>query len=291
VTLLAGVFDDNPPGGPFQDDSQLRGAERYGALFNINTGVLAIIEAQYATSTRLPGTYKLGMWFDSGRFPDQRFDDTGRSLADPGSDGRPQWHWHNYGVYGVIDQTVWRPGPDAARAIAVFARPMVAPADRNLISFSFKAGVTVKAPVSGRDNDSLGVGVGVANVSARASGLNRDTIGFSGAWQPVRGAETFIEVTYLAQITPWLQVQPDFQYFWMPGRNSGSATRRYPACGLSYCSEPAARTSSVARTASNSATEALSGTAASRPEPAARHADARRPILSAQPCSRCAVCS
>lgn len=217
VTLLAGVFDDNPPGGPFQDDSQLRGAERYGALFNINTGVLAIIEAQYATSTRLPGTYKLGMWFDSGRFPDQRFDDTGRSLADPGSDGRPQWHWHNYGVYGVIDQTVWRPGPDAARAIAVFARPMVAPADRNLISFSFKAGVTVKAPVSGRDNDSLGVGVGVANVSARASGLNRDTIGFSGAWQPVRGAETFIEVTYLTQITPWLQVQPDFQYFWMPG--------------------------------------------------------------------------
>jgi porin len=34
---------------------------------------------------------------------------------------------------------------------------------------------------------------------------------------PIRGSETFIEVTYQAQVTPWLQVQPDFQYVFNPG--------------------------------------------------------------------------
>ena len=35
----------------------------------------------------LPGTYKLGAWYDTGAFPDQRFDTTGLSLADPASTG------------------------------------------------------------------------------------------------------------------------------------------------------------------------------------------------------------
>ena len=40
VTFLAGVFNDNPPGGPFYEDSQVRGAERSGTRFNLNTGAL-----------------------------------------------------------------------------------------------------------------------------------------------------------------------------------------------------------------------------------------------------------
>ncbi len=48
LTVLAGVFDDNPPGGPFADDSQLRGAEAAGHAFNLNTGALWIAELQYA---------------------------------------------------------------------------------------------------------------------------------------------------------------------------------------------------------------------------------------------------
>jgi porin len=34
---------------------------------------------------------------------------------------------------------------------------------------------------------------------------------------PVRGGETFIEATYQYEVTPWLQVQPDAQYVFMPG--------------------------------------------------------------------------
>ncbi len=38
VTGLLGVFDDNPPGGPFEDDSQTRGPEANGVRFSLNTG-------------------------------------------------------------------------------------------------------------------------------------------------------------------------------------------------------------------------------------------------------------
>jgi porin len=229
ITMLGGVFQDNPPGGPFNDDSQLRGSTRYGANFNFRTGALFIVEAQYAinqpstadsnskpVASGLPGIYKLGVWFDTAKFPDQRFDDAGLSLADPASSGNPRMHWHNYSFYAVADQTIWQPGGDDPRAIGVFARPMVAPSNQNLVDFSINGGVTLKALLPGRDNDTFGIGFGVANVSRRASALSRDTAFFSGSYVPPRGAETFAEVTYQIQIAPWWQVQPDFQYFWMP---------------------------------------------------------------------------
>jgi len=36
------------------------------------------------------GTYKIGAWFHSGRFADQRFDTAGQSLASPLSSRRPR---------------------------------------------------------------------------------------------------------------------------------------------------------------------------------------------------------
>ena len=226
LTVLAGVFDDNPPGGPFADDSQLRGAEAAGAAFNLNTGALWIAEVQYAVNqpTRgavqpagLPGTYKLGVWYDSATFPDQRLDGSGRSLADPASSGVPRMHRGNFSVYAVADQMLWRPDPHGARALGVFLRLMAAPPDRNLISFSVNGGVTLAAPFAGRDNDTVGLGFGLAKVSGNAAALDRDTAAFSGTPYPVRGTETFIELTYQCQIAPWWQVQPDVQYVFAPG--------------------------------------------------------------------------
>jgi len=230
VTVLGGVFQDNPPGGPFNDSGQLRGATRYGANFNLRTGALFIAEVQYAIdqsaegdqdhgggSGGYPGTYKLGAWFDTAKFPDQRFDTDGQSLAAPTSNGMPRFHRHNYSFYAVVDQTVWRPKSQSPQSLSLFVRPMVAPGDFNLINFSINAGATLKAPLPGRDKDALGIGFGIANVSPAARGLDQDTGFFSGGYVPVRGAETFIEATYQIQVAPWWQVQPAFQYYWMPG--------------------------------------------------------------------------
>jgi len=221
LTLLGGVFDDNPPGGPFNNDSQLRDGEASGTRFNLNTGALFIGEAQYATNQSpakdcgsvacgLPGSYKLGAWYDTAGFPDQRFDNTGLSLASPASSGVARTDRGNYSVYGVIDQTVWRE-IGGARSINLFVRVMGAPGDRNLVDFSLNAGAVLKSPLPGRDDDTFGVGYGFAHVSASASDLDRDQATFGSA-VPVRGTEHFVEVTYQYQVAPWWQLQPDFQY-------------------------------------------------------------------------------
>jgi porin len=230
LTVLAGVFDDNPPGGPFNDDSQVRGAAQSGAKFHTGTGALVIGEVQYAINQPtvgqmdygnggggLPGVYKLGFWYDSARFPDQRFGTDGLSLADPNSNGTSRMLKNNWSIYGVFDQTVWRPDPDEARSVAIFARLMGAPGDRNIAEFSINTGVVLKAPLAGRDDDSIGIGYGLAKISSRAVNLDNDTAAFNGGLYPIRGSESFIELTYQAQIAPWLSVQPDFQYVWTPG--------------------------------------------------------------------------
>ena len=229
-TALAGVFQDNPPGGPFDNDGQLLGATRWGGNFNLRTGALFIAELQYALNplpsgdadtgqhpTGLPGTYKLGSWYDTASFPSPEFDTAGASLASPASNGIPRERLHNYSVYAVADQMVWRPDEKAPQALGVFARLMGAPGDRNLISLSTNAGVTLKAPLPGRDNDTLGLGFGVAKVSSAAQGLDSATAFYAGTAYPVRSSETFLELTYRVQLTPWWQVQPDFQYVFNPG--------------------------------------------------------------------------
>ncbi len=238
LTLLGGVFDDNPAGGSFFSDSQVRGAAQSGSKFNLRTGALFIAEVQYAInqpvtgiatpagptapgptpispSSGLPGIYKLGVWFDTARFPDQRLDTAGRSLADPASNGDPRFRRLNWSIYGVFDQTIWRPDPNQPRAVGVFARLTGAPGDRNLVNFSVNAGVTVKAPLPDREDDSFGVGFGLVKISPSATQFDRDISFFAGPY-PIRSSETFIEVTYQALITRWWQIQPDFQYVFTP---------------------------------------------------------------------------
>ena len=225
ITVLAGVFDDNPPGGSFDDDDQVRGAEQSGTEFNLGTGALSIAEIQYAINQPatgqmvarnapapgLPGTYKLGAWYDSATFPDQRFDTAGRSLAAPDTTGTGGPHRGNWSVYALFDQMVWRPDPQSPQSLSVFLRAMGAPPDRNLISFSASGGVNLKAPFASRSNDTVGIGFGVGQVSRVAAALD------VAAGQPARTVETFIEATYQYQVANWWNVQPDVQYVFHPG--------------------------------------------------------------------------
>ncbi|MGN6086678.1 carbohydrate porin [Trinickia sp.] len=224
VTVLGGVFDGNPAPG-IGDAQKLNGS---GTRFNLHDGALFIGELQYAigqapapgaapSSNALPGTYKLGFWYDNARFADPREGTDGLSLANPASNGQPRMRHGNFSVYAVADQMVWRPSPDAARSIGVFARVMGAPGDRNAVDFSANAGVVMKAPFAGRDNDSVGLALGYADTGSHASAFDRDTGAATTPGYPVRTAETVVEATYQYQVAPWWLVQADFQYFFRPG--------------------------------------------------------------------------
>jgi porin len=75
----------------------------------------------------------------------------------------------------------------------------------------------------------VGIGFGIASISGGAQAFDRDTAFFAGTLLPVRGTETFIEVTYQITVAPWWQVQPDFQYVFNPAGgvlNPNDPTRR-----------------------------------------------------------------
>ncbi|PQV44230.1 carbohydrate porin [Paraburkholderia sp. BL21I4N1] len=223
-TLLAGVFNGNPAGSDVGDPQQ---QNRHGTNFNLRGGALFIGEVQYAInqppasgsavdSNGLPGTYKLGFWYNTQRFADPRFDNAGLSLANPASSGVAANHRGDYSFYAVADQTVWQRGGDSPQSVGVFARIMGAPGDRNLVDLGVNAGVTLKAPFKGRDNDVAGLAVGYAKIGAHAQGLASDTAALGTPGYPSRSAETVVEATYQYQVAPWWQLQADIQYVFRP---------------------------------------------------------------------------
>jgi len=226
-TFMFAATDDNPSGHTFfnSNDPSSQTVHPGGNNFNLNTGALLIGEMQYVTSfwgakdgkDGLPGLYKLGGYYDTASFPDERYDTRGVSLASPDSNGYPAMRKGNWMLYGIMDQMIWRPDPESPTALGFFARATGNGGDRNLVDVSVDTGFSLKAPLPGRDNDTFGVGYGMGHVSNRASGLSWDNLYYSGSNYPIRGTEHHFELTYQAQLTPWLTLQPDFQYVWNPG--------------------------------------------------------------------------
>ena len=231
--MLAGLFNGSPVNNPNGDSQQVNAS---GTTFATNGGGLAIAELQYAYPSLgtmlyadqpepLSRTYRLGMWYDTERFADQRFDSIGLSQANPGSTGIPGTHRGDYGIYGVVDQMLWVDPAEPDRSISVFTRIMGTPeVNRNLVSFSANLGVNFKEPFLGRDDDTAGLAMGYAKVSSGAAGLDRDTQAFGGGYTPVRSNETFVEATYQYEAAPWLQLQPDVQYIMNPGGGVANPT-------------------------------------------------------------------
>jgi porin len=226
LTFLLGVFNGSPVNSSAGDPQMVNAS---GMQFPVHGGVMVIGEMQFNypalgsmisadAPQPLSRTYKLGFWYNSESFADQAYDNTGLSLASAASDGVPLNHHGDFSVYAVADQLVWVDPHEGDRTINLFARVMGAPqVNRNLITFSANAGVTVHEPFLHRDADTFGIGLGFAKVSGSASALDQATAVSTGSYTPTRSSETYVEVTYQYQATPWLQIQPDAQYVFTPG--------------------------------------------------------------------------
>ncbi len=100
-------------------------------------------------------------------------------------------HRGNRGLYAIADRTLWRAG-EGGRELSGFVRVGAAPSDRNLVKSYLDAGLSYKGLFSGRPEDRLALGVAHAELAS--------------------GAESVIELTYVAPVTPRLSLQPDLQY-------------------------------------------------------------------------------
>jgi porin len=166
----------------------------------------------------LSRVYKIGAWYNTESFADQQFSNDGLSLASPNSNGIPLSHHGDWGFYATADQMIWMDSEESDHNVNVFGRVLFAPrADRNLVTFSMNAGLTVHEPFKHRDDDTFAIGMGFAKVSGAASALDQATALDSGTFFPVRTSETYLEMTYQYQVAPWWQIQPDIQYVFNPG--------------------------------------------------------------------------
>lgn len=210
--LLVGLYNGDPAGPNCQGDPQV--CNNNGLDFRLDSPPLLMVEGAYAyNQDRLPGTIKIGGWNHFGTFEDQRFDVGGNLIAVTGPPGRPLDN--NWGLYGIIDQLVWRvPGSEDPKGVAVFARFIGAPADRNLVDFYADGGVTFSGMIPRRPDDSFAIGLAYTGISDRVSAFDVD----SGL--PVtRNYEALLEICYTMQLATGWTLQPDFQYIWQPGGN------------------------------------------------------------------------
>jgi porin len=219
LTLSAALFSGDPaPSGT--GDPQLRNAS--GTAFRLNDHALAITEAAWARNqadddTGLPGTYKIGAWYHSGRFNDQLFDTTGRSLADPASNGRARSHASGYALYAVVDQMLWQKPGSKTQGLGAFLLVNGAPAGFNLVNLFVAGGLNWKGPFEGRDNDVIALGFAYLNISPAARRYGADLARYTNTGSGYRSNETVLEATWTLQMTPWAALQPDLQYVINPG--------------------------------------------------------------------------
>lgn len=224
LTLFAGLFDGNPTGAPIGAADPQR-YDPSGTAFRVNDGAFAIAEARYnPDDSPKNGTYRLGAWFNSERFASQDVASNGAPLASPLANGMPRLLYGDYSVYGIVDQPLLPPQGKDAGGLVAFGRAMGAPSDRNLVDFYVDTGLAYKGPF-GRNNDSVGVAFGYARIGAAARAFDAETATATGQPRPVRSTEDVVELTYQIGVTPWCQLQPDFQYITNPGGGIVNPTR------------------------------------------------------------------
>jgi porin len=189
--------------------------------FRSRASLFAIGEVGYlhehgGAFAELPGNYKFGGYYDSGKFTDFFRDRHGASYLM--SDLPPRNTHNNYGLYVLIDQEVFREDdPKHIQGLTPFAGVTFAPSDINLLPFFFMGGCVYTGLIPGRNRDSLGVGVAYgpfSNDLRRSQRLQRRLDGSHGG---VQDFEMVWELTYQYEVTPHLLLQPDLQYLIQPG--------------------------------------------------------------------------
>jgi porin len=200
-------------------------------------GVEGIFEAVYRLNQRpkltgLPGTYRFGMQFHTGRFDNNHINQNGQSLALFGGTRR-QEHG-NYGFYLMAEQMLFRESKnpqDRRQGLNGFAKAIYSPRQAvNLVDLNFSGGLAYEGPFPGRNRDVIGLAASYSRISDGARNFDRDTQ-LTNPGTIIRDGEGVIEMIYAAEIAPWWIIIGSLQHIIHPG--GSSATPNATAFGIS----------------------------------------------------------
>lgn len=204
--LQAGAYDVNPIQG-------LHTQNGTNWTTSNSTGAFVPFEIGYATdltNDTLPRHYKLGGYYDSSLYSDPARDAAGAFAAISGN-GYAQRSGRS-GVYGWIDQMVWRPDAGSDRGVTLFAAVLAATSGRVTQDFGVEGGAQWKGPIEERSDDAIGFVISDQHLSADAIEnirLLRSKAGGFGAPSP---DEVILELNYKYTASPAWFVMPNIQY-------------------------------------------------------------------------------
>ncbi|BBU70980.1 porin [Fluviibacter phosphoraccumulans] len=213
-TFQGAVFNGNPTGKNPNGNTN-------GLAFPLGQGVLSFAEAIYNLNPEgkggMPGTYKLGGWYNSQRFNSLSMANNGQPLA-ASDDATPQSFKGNYSLYASFDQAIWRDANTDNQGPNVFASVHVSPqSDRNQVNWFLEGGLAYTGLIDGRPLDQCAIGFGYLNMSSGYANNVQYQNQYQGANQPIPNFESFIELDYQAVVSPWLAIQPFLTYVINPG--------------------------------------------------------------------------
>jgi porin len=222
LSMAAAVLSGDPAGKNCTAPNPQM-CNKHGTTFSFSGGTLWAFGLSYQANQDedahgLAAAYTVGGWYHTGKFTDQRFgvDAAGNTVTLALEPDNTIEHRGNWGLFGVIDQMIWR---GAQASVSVFARGGFTPSDRNLVSWYVDGGIGLNGLFPHRPNDVLTFGVAYSGISKDAAALDRDMLALNGPPQPIRSNEVVLELSYIIQLAPWWTLQPDIQYILRPGGN------------------------------------------------------------------------
>jgi len=194
VSLKAGIYD----GGSRGDDLGFRTA------FRGRDGYITLVQGGLNPDIRgHGGNYIFGYWTHTGD-------------VDTVGTADIQLMNSNYGMYSAFQQLVWKEKDTDDQGLSLMGQFSWTPANRNEIARYYGAGCTYKGLFPQRDEDVLGMGMALADLSKRhkvANGLQN---------------ETALEFFYKLVLNDTFSIQPDFQVIF----NNGGGSKTSYALGL-----------------------------------------------------------
>lgn len=154
--------------------------------------------------------YAVGFWRYGHRVPDQ---------IDVDANNKPLQR-RSQGGYLLAERSLFSLGGDAGRDVTAFGRHAFSTGHSTAIDRMWNLGVRVRGPIASRPDDSLALGWTHSRLASKWRSA-RQVAGTDTA-----SSEQAFEITWRAAITPWLALQPDFQYIRNPGGASGTSNAR-----------------------------------------------------------------
>jgi porin len=151
---------------------------------------------RFSELTPYDDKYAIGLWHYTATFED---------LSATAASGEPVQHRGSSGGYLLVDRLLTRSSTPPGPRIAAFLQLGAGDARVNRFGSYVGAGLVVSGLIPGRHDE-----LGIAVASARNGSHYLEQQEQLGA--PVQKSETVVELSYLAQISKSIAVQPDLQY-------------------------------------------------------------------------------